>query len=169
MLNVPRPHYSDKERDCILEELQLGCFAQDEYKCGHCGKSATDLSLCLGCHNSWFCGKECQHIAWKSGHKQSCKKPVVHVLVENKEEALQEIAQVGYVTVLKRRNEPVVIVRDPNTGKLFDSLRNDAAVFSSTGVTKSALIFHTRNRKRCPQVQEEIEFWVTANNAFRKV
>jgi len=78
----------------------------------------------------------------------------VHVLLEDKAEALEEISRVGYITVYDRFDEPVVIVQDPTTGELFDSLRDETVVFSTIGISRSILIFH--NRKRCPFVQQQI-------------
>lgn len=96
-IHLPRPHYSREERELILKELQLGCFAKDKLnKCQQCGQSA-NFSMCSRCNNAWFCSQECLTIAWENGRKK-CKKPMVHVLVENKTKALEEIAQVGYLT-----------------------------------------------------------------------
>ena len=42
-------------------------------ECGVC-KARTDTKKCSGCYSAWFCGVECQRIAWKDqDHKTQCK------------------------------------------------------------------------------------------------
>jgi tetratricopeptide (TPR) repeat protein len=50
-------------------------WASYEY-CAGCGEKSTSLQMCSGCGILRFCGKACQRIAWKAGHKGSCGKPI---------------------------------------------------------------------------------------------
>eukprot|EP00290_Baffinella_frigidus_P032544 CAMPEP_0180268238 /NCGR_PEP_ID=MMETSP0988-20121125/1999_1 /TAXON_ID=697907 /ORGANISM="non described non described, Strain CCMP2293" /LENGTH=316 /DNA_ID=CAMNT_0022239017 /DNA_START=104 /DNA_END=1055 /DNA_ORIENTATION=+ len=48
-------------------------------KCDRCGKGqgledGPELRKCAKCHLAWYCGKECQKLAWK-GHKEQCFDP----------------------------------------------------------------------------------------------
>ena len=44
-------------------------------RCGHCGTLATaqTLLLCTGCRQRAYCGRSCQLLAWRAGHKKVCK------------------------------------------------------------------------------------------------
>ena len=44
-------------------------------RCGHCGTLATaqTLQLCTGCRQRAYCGRSCQLVAWRAGHKKECK------------------------------------------------------------------------------------------------
>ena len=45
-------------------------------RCGHCGTLATTqtLHLCTGCRQRAYCGRSCQLVAWRAGHKKECKR-----------------------------------------------------------------------------------------------
>ena len=45
--------------------------------CANCGKDALadeKFKQCSKCKSQWYCSKECQVEAWKSGHKKDCKR-----------------------------------------------------------------------------------------------
>jgi len=41
-------------------------------ECDACGYGGTGISRCSRCESAFYCGKECQKIAWKKGHKLAC-------------------------------------------------------------------------------------------------
>ena len=43
-------------------------------ECDHCDKNtgSSNLKRCAGCKIAFYCSKECQKAAWKSGHKADC-------------------------------------------------------------------------------------------------
>jgi len=42
-------------------------------KCSVCDKGKSDTKRCTGCYLEWYCGPECQKIAWTE-HREDCKK-----------------------------------------------------------------------------------------------
>ena len=114
----------------------------------------------------WFCSQKCLTTAWKGRHNK-CLKPVVHVLLESKAEALEEIATVGYIEVLNHFDEPVVLVQDIKTGELFNSLRDETAVFDARGISGSSLVFH--NRQNSPVVQQLIAQRLSQNKSSSNI
>ena len=55
----------------VKEEKESGgsfCF-----NCGEAAKSGQKLKVCAGCRKFYFCSTECQTVAWKRGHKTTCK------------------------------------------------------------------------------------------------
>lgn len=125
---APRPHYSDKKRLSVLKENQLGPYAPNKRKCQNCGMGQTDLRLCCGCREAWFCGKECKTKSWKAGHKQECvrmRRPLLHLTYTNNRESIEDkIDSAGYYRLGHEKKEVFVAVRDVVTGKLFDSLHD---------------------------------------------
>jgi len=59
--NVPRPHYTDDDREALEEELGLGDFSYDKYMCANCGATrsrSVKLLVCADCKKKWFCSKK---------------------------------------------------------------------------------------------------------------
>ena len=51
-------------------------------RCTHCGAWAADLARddrklrrCSRCQRVWYCGRECQRVHWRAGHKAECAAP----------------------------------------------------------------------------------------------
>jgi hypothetical protein len=47
--------------------------------CDSCGKTWQDvgkpkLDCCIRCKNAYYCSRTCQKMAWKSGHREACRK-----------------------------------------------------------------------------------------------
>ena len=42
-------------------------------KCSVCSESKLDTKRCTGCYLVWYCGPECQRVAWPE-HKEECKR-----------------------------------------------------------------------------------------------
>jgi hypothetical protein len=42
--------------------------------CGGCGAENVKLMMCGGCRLLGFCSEECQHLAWRLGHRKGCSK-----------------------------------------------------------------------------------------------
>mmetsp|Transcript_27761 Transcript_27761/g.64716 ORF Transcript_27761/g.64716 Transcript_27761/m.64716 type:complete len:107 (+) Transcript_27761:260-580(+) len=44
-------------------------------ECHECGTTEHNgLKMCSGCKKASYCSTECQRKAWKSGHKETCRK-----------------------------------------------------------------------------------------------
>lgn len=155
--------------------MESGHYTKERYKCLECGASAR-LQMCSGCCHALFCGKECQSKAWNKGHKRTCKAPVVHIFVENHEGAMHDIAQEGFIIGEYFNSYPVIVVRDPKTGRVFDMIRNDSVVFFELkglfGKAKllsnhyakypgTLLVYH--NRQQCPDTAKAIALILAAN------
>ena len=54
----------DKQSTVTLEAAKSKCFS-----CGKIGK----LDRCPKCKCAYYCSRDCQAVAWKSGHKAACK------------------------------------------------------------------------------------------------
>eukprot|EP00592_Proboscia_alata_P006813 CAMPEP_0194356690 /NCGR_PEP_ID=MMETSP0174-20130528/4283_1 /TAXON_ID=216777 /ORGANISM="Proboscia alata, Strain PI-D3" /LENGTH=524 /DNA_ID=CAMNT_0039126385 /DNA_START=18 /DNA_END=1592 /DNA_ORIENTATION=- len=54
------------------EKIQKTIITHNE--CHHCGDVTTNIQKCAGCKKAAYCSKACQKLAWKSGHKEECKK-----------------------------------------------------------------------------------------------
>jgi hypothetical protein len=46
---------------------------KEEMPCDECGRWCPTLKICSGCSRVWYCGKECQTLAWRSSHKALCQ------------------------------------------------------------------------------------------------
>lgn len=61
-----------------IKELEgKSTFNQALQRCWHCNAMETEerrFLRCAKCNVAFYCGKECQVAAWKSGHKAPCKK-----------------------------------------------------------------------------------------------
>lgn len=42
--------------------------------CAACGQAGVGLKQCSRCHSVWYCGRDCQAVDWKRGHKFVCGK-----------------------------------------------------------------------------------------------
>lgn len=51
-----------------VERTRGRCILNLAHKCGSCGAKSAVLKKCT-CGKVWYCDKECQTKAWKSGHK----------------------------------------------------------------------------------------------------
>mgnify|MGYP003867898139 CR=1 FL=1 len=58
----------------LFQELELGDFQEDCYKCEHCQRWSDSVKLmcCRACNHLWYCSRESQKSAWKCGHKADC-------------------------------------------------------------------------------------------------
>lgn len=54
-----------------VSKLHPGFISHGE--CHHCGKVTDNPKRCSICKVVFYCGKECQKLAWKNGHKKECK------------------------------------------------------------------------------------------------
>lgn len=130
-----RPHYTAEERGNISKQLGIGIYSKEMYKCGGCGLGPSNqvkLSLCSGCHVTWFCGKACLKRAWRKGHKSYCRNflPEAVVSPEVRVEMEQNLASQGHAVIYNSFG-PLVIVTDPSTGEIFDSLHDLDVVFAN--------------------------------------
>lgn len=146
-----RPHFTPKERFKIKDELGLGIYADSLYHCANCDKKASEevnLKRCSRCHEIWYCGKPCQTIHWTDGgHRERCGKTsgTNTLLPESHRANIEEqIAFDGYAPV-HHRTGPAIVVRDPDTGKLFESLTNQDVYFVDEGILRSAHAYATSN------------------------
>lgn len=139
-----RPHFTRKEQDKIMEELGLGVYAESLYCCIPCKTKPSEdvtLSRCSRCLGVWYCSKKCQTIHWKEGgHKECCNRyPITTTILPELERAgiEEEIAVSGYASVCHRTG-PAIVVRDFETGELFESLTNQDVYFVDEGVLQAA-------------------------------
>jgi hypothetical protein len=51
-----------------------GGLDEEKETCWNCGETVATISTCAKCGCAQYCGRECQGNAWKSGHKNACKK-----------------------------------------------------------------------------------------------
>ena len=54
------------EQEHFGAQFMLGC------KCFSCGNTGT-MKCCSRCKCAYYCSRDCQAAAWKSGHKATCK------------------------------------------------------------------------------------------------
>jgi hypothetical protein len=137
--NSPRPYYTDKEKEKISKQLRWGVYSNDRHKCLECGaapSSTVQLKICSGCRGGWFCNAECQKKSWKKGHKKECgPERVCHLVLDQAKAAVRKRIDENKLFPTNARPlggnniEPCMIVRDPETGRLFDSLRDDDIFF----------------------------------------
>ena len=125
-LGKPRPHYTEVERRSWHKELRLKEFSRDRYRClSCCAPPAAGLKLCGGCSRVWFCGKECQRAAWRQ-HRGSCAPGGLTLTVMpsvGEAETRANIAARGYSpAVATGGDDPAVLMQDPVTGGVFESL-----------------------------------------------
>ncbi len=130
--NVARPHFTSDERVKIQRELGIGPFSVDKYNCLSCHKrpsSAVKLSLCSGCRTVQYCSMECAKLGWKE-HKKECKKMMtVSGIPESHRSNLEgQLASQGYA-VLFHHTGPSILLKDPRTGELFESLTDQVSGF----------------------------------------
>ena len=62
---------------CVRFEDKVPLSEELYGECHNCGKVATEdqpLKPCAQCLSRAYCSRECQRIAWKSGHKKECDK-----------------------------------------------------------------------------------------------
>jgi len=133
-----RPFFSIIEREHIERELGVGMYSKDNYHCNSCGKDASDeakLSLCSQCRKVHYCSTECSRIGWKSGHKKECKSnnsTTTRQLKEKNRATIESIVEShGHVVLTHPRTGPFIVLKDPDTGALFESLSDKNVVFES--------------------------------------
>lgn len=130
---IARPLYTTKEIRTIEQELGLGMFSEQDYRCFECGTVSDTLQRCGGCNKAWFCDTACQRKAWKSGHnKKDCAKKAKRGFVFAPDESRADIEKTFLNDVVdsfvRDDGQPSVIVRDPDTGRYFDPL-SDANIY----------------------------------------
>ena len=69
------------------EELTTRILIEGDV-CHHCHKVLSKPLVCAACKTAFYCGKECQHAAWKKGHREECKK----IIEARKEEKVKQKA-----------------------------------------------------------------------------
>jgi hypothetical protein len=138
-----RPHYTETERTKVQKELGLGIYKDRFYRCLNCNEAPSKtvkLHLCSRCKSVWLCSQACMKNVWKKGHKQVCKDMGIEAGVRSEvvatpdelKPAIEEaIAQRGFVLVLIcAEQEPLMMVNDDATGRLFDSVSDENLYFS---------------------------------------
>lgn len=173
-IRLGRPYFTDEEREALFKEMSCGFYSKELYKCLECGKSS-GLRLCSSCHHALFCGKECQTKAWKN-HKKDCKASIVHIFIEDREAALQEIAQDGFIASESSycgtpSAYPVIVTQDSKTGRTFDMIRNDVVVFGQFIISRNGKLNlmvddaegnkegpfrFCHNRRGCPKTNQQL-------------
>ena len=128
----PRPLYTPAEIDDFNKEVQRGPYTPSLLVCSACGKASNEgrLSLCKGCDAAWYCGSVCQRANWRE-HKSACRsvqrkraamagQKHITMLGECPESA--EALEVRGYFFSKDPTGEDVIMRDPETGHLFECL-----------------------------------------------
>ncbi len=137
-LTAPRPHYTPEERRALTRELQIHEHHPAIVKarrCAHCSSPAAaeaELKACSGCRTAWYCGPECQKPHWPQ-HKAACGGSAAPLKVHPRlqGELLSFIAEDGcYVSADLDRSGPVAVMRDPASGRLFESVGDRDVVFA---------------------------------------
>lgn len=122
--HLPRPHFTNRERMRLCQELQIHMFAKEKYKCLACNKTTDSLLRCTGCDQVWFCSRTCQKKVWKSIHKKDCgnKKPAI--VLKDRDRALESSVDCNPFGSFASFDNGLClgVVRDKSTGRLFDSL-----------------------------------------------
>jgi hypothetical protein len=137
----PRPLYTPAEIDDFNKEVQRGPYTPSLLVCSACGKASNEgrLSLCKGCDAAWYCGKPCQRANWRE-HKSACrslqrKRAAMagrnHVtMVSDNPESAEALEVRGYCFTSDPTGEDI-IMRDPETGQLFECLSNFDVIMTS--------------------------------------
>lgn len=139
--NKPRPQYTKTERDNICCKLQIHKHSWKTKKCYQCSSRASSLKLCGRCKVAWYCGVSCQRANWRE-HKSACPqlkytdsiRKAIQLNDYEKDVIFREIKSDGY-SILSNADsnddEIALLLRDKNTGFLYESLTNQDAYFDS--------------------------------------
>lgn len=138
--DTPRPHFSAEERDRLERELGLRAYAPECWVCATCGvaAAAAKLAKCARCERAWYCSKRCQKKDYKGGHKDRCPSKFqarCSLLDEGRDmEPLEaDLVEQGYRVIYRRGpglgGDPVVVLRDPATGELYEALSDQEVCY----------------------------------------
>ena len=141
----PRPHNTADEVCAWNKELRIKEYSPESHVCQHCAARPSKtvlLKSCGRCQRTWYCGADCQRAGWAQ-HKVRCNPEVVVRRVvglqdEERAQMLEELDEWGYF-VLMHATGPGVVLRDPATGDLFESLSNQDVFFLSDPRLAAAL------------------------------
>ena len=135
------------ERDSLFKELKLRHYSDERYQCHECGikpSSSVDLMHCSACMSVWYCSKKCHRRSWRSGHKAVCPllkasddSNLLHIIIGKG--MTRKILDEGFLLLRNdeqgnesHKSEPVIIVKDHNTGEYFDSVHDHGVEFVET-------------------------------------
>ena len=75
--------------------------------CNVCGKTGDGIKKCAGCETVAYCCRACQKKAWRSGHREICKR-IQRERAEEEEEKKrkkEEAAATGRIALIDRHGE----------------------------------------------------------------
>ena len=134
--DTARPFFSTNKIKRLEDELGIGMYSKNNYKCNTCGVDCdnAELKKCTGCSRVWYCGYECQKRNW-SKHKPVCKakwrtKPLYYETSGHYEDMKGQMMssslcfQVDAVT-----GDLFVFCLDPMTNEVFDGLTDRPVSF----------------------------------------
>eukprot|EP00172_Hildenbrandia_rubra_P002722 Plantae.Rhodophyta-Hildenbrandia_rubra.ctg3797.p1 GENE.Plantae.Rhodophyta-Hildenbrandia_rubra.ctg3797~~Plantae.Rhodophyta-Hildenbrandia_rubra.ctg3797.p1 ORF type:complete len:332 (-),score=38.95 Plantae.Rhodophyta-Hildenbrandia_rubra.ctg3797:397-1392(-) len=135
----PRHHYTQEEITEISCTLKIHDYSTKKRKCYQCSDCEADLKGCGRCKVAWYCGISCQRTDWKL-HKTECHRlkmesmvtKIVRLQDVQKEPILKDIESDGYSILLHANGHGIgLLLRDKDTGTLFESITNQNALFAS--------------------------------------
>ena len=131
-----RPFFTVRKLDAIEDELGIGIYSSENYKCNGCGIDRTSnrscLYTCSGRKRVWYCSQKCNRKYWLTQHRPNCKGkwrekdlPLKRPKIYNKIiKFLEEADDSGQAFIDKepKTGEVFFYCKDPNTGEIFDAL-----------------------------------------------
>ena len=165
--DTPRPHFSGEERDKLEREFGLRAFAPECWVCATCGLAATaaKLAKCARCERAWYCSKSCQKQDYKGGHKDRCPSKFqarCSLLDEGRDmEPLEaDLAKQGYRVIYRRGpglgGDPIVVLRDPATGDLYEALSDQEVCYLGDFKAKHGLPVFDSGLGNCTETGHDL-------------
>jgi hypothetical protein len=138
----PRPFFSVNKIKRLEDELGIGMYSNNNYKCNECRVDCRNATLnkCSGCSRVWYCGAQCQKMSW-SEHKHVCnaKWRTNTMYVESREQyetAKEEMKKNKEIDgssfclqVDTGTGDLFVFCLDPDTNEVFDGLTDRPVSF----------------------------------------
>jgi hypothetical protein len=130
-----RPFFSINKIKRIEDELGIGMYSKNNYKCNTCSVDCDNavLNKCSGCSRVWYCGYKCQKRNW-SKHKRVCKakwrtKPLHYETSGHYEGMKERMSSNLCLQVDTLTGDLFVFCLDPITNEVFDGLTDRPVSF----------------------------------------
>ena len=127
--DTARPFFSINKIKRLEDELGIGMYSINNYRCNTCGVDRDNavLKKCTGCSRVWYCGYECQKRNWFK-HKPVCKakwrtKPLYYETSGRYEDMKRQMSSSGLcIQVDAARGCLFAFCLDPITNEVFDGV-----------------------------------------------
>ena len=134
--DTARPFFSINKIKRLEDELGIGMYSINNYRCNTCGVDRDNavLKKCTGCSRVWYCGYECQKRNW-SKHKPVCKakwrtKPLYYETSGHYEDMKRQLSSIGLcIQVDAATGDLFVFCLDLITNEVFDGVTDRPVSF----------------------------------------